>query len=403
MMPVRSGTVTPCQRKTLPDVAIRLFFVCLYAGFGILFPLFSVYLQQEVKLSGTQIGLLLSIGPIVMIFAQPLWGVVCDLTQRSKAVLITAMMMTGLSAVGFFLTRDYPFMLGIMAMLSVFQAALVPISDSMTMSYVQRTDGDYGRFRLWGAVGFAVAAYVMGMAAQWWGVSVIFAAFALMMGMGAWMAGYMTDERVSLKLNLREGLSRLLRNRRYVLFLLAAFCIMGPIQANNAYFSLLFQSLGGTVAASGLGFLLAAGSEVPFMRLAQTWIKRYGILAMVLLSALVAGIRWGLYFTEPPLWLVYASTILQGVSTGLFIPAALAYVVDITPRDVRLTGVALYTSMGNGLGNWFFTFLGGVMIDRFSVFTAYLFFGFLTMFGAGVIWTLRLAERRELERDSARG
>jgi PPP family 3-phenylpropionic acid transporter len=382
---------------------IRLFYICLYAGLGILFPLLSVYLQQEVKLSGTQIGLLMSIGPIAMIVAQPLWGVICDATQRSKSVLIMAMWMTGLCAVGFFLTRDYLLMLGIMSLLSFFQAALVPISDSMTMSYVQRTNGNYGRFRLWGAVGYAVAAYAMGVAAQWWGVSVIFVAFAVTMAMGAWMAGYMPDERVTLKLNLRGSLSRLLRNRRYVLFLLATFCMMGPIQANNAYFSLLFQSLGGTVAASGLGFLLAAGSEVPFMRWAQGWIKRHGILAVVLLSALVAGIRWLLYFTEPPLWLVYSSTFLQGASTGLFIPAALAYVIDMTPRDVRLTGVALYTSMGNGLGNWFFTFLGGVLIDRFNVFATYLFFGLFTMLGAVLIWILRHAERRELEGNSARG
>lgn len=399
-MPVRMEVASAFRRKTLYDVPIRLFYVCLYAGLGILFPLLSVYLQQEVKLSGTQIGLLMSIGPIIMIIAQPLWGMVCDATQRSKVVLIVAMMLTGLFAIGFLLTRSYPWLLGIMALLSFFQAALVPLSDSMTMSYVQKTTGDYGRFRLWGSVGFAVAAYLMGMAAQRWGVSVIFAAFAFMMGMGAWMAGFFPDERVTLKLNLREGLSRLLQDRRYILFLVAAFLIMGPIQANNAYFSLMIQSLGGTVAASGFGFLLAAGSEVPLMRGAQTWMKRYGILTVVLLAALAAGMRWVLYFMEPPLWLVYASTFLQGLSTGLFIPAALAYVISITPRDVRLTAVALYTSMGNGLGNWFFTFLGGVMIDRLSVFASYLFFGMSTLVGAGLIWTLRKLDYRPNEEGS---
>ncbi|RDI45995.1 MFS transporter [Falsibacillus pallidus] len=91
---------------------------------------------------------------------------------------------------------------------------------------------------------------------------------------------------------------------------------------------------------------------------------------------------------EPSLGLIYASAMIQGASVGLFIPAGLQYIKEITPAHITATAVTIYSAIGNGLGNWFSTFVGGILYDRFSIYIVYLFFGILALMG--VILTLIL-------------
>lgn len=378
-------------------INISSFYFFVFFGFGGLFPLISIYLRENIQLSGTQIGMILSIGPIVMMVAQPVWGMICDYTQRSRLVLTIAVLATGLTGL-FYLFGGYYWLLFVAALLALFQSAIIPISDSLTMRTVTQKGWNYGNFRLWGAVGFALATFVMGLISDHFGLAVIFYMFALMMLLGSVFAWRMPEEKISFAIDLRTGLRQLLCLPPFVFFLLATFLIFGPIQANNVYFSLLFQDLGGTVAGVGIGFLLAAGSEVPFIKYAVPWMKRKGPLPILLLAAAVSGLRWLFYFFEPSLIWVYASTLVQGVSVGLFIPAALQYVQELAPAEVQVTAISMYTAAGVGLGNWFFTFVGGLLIDHFNIFTTYLFFGTLTFGGViillGLLW---VAKRRSVD------
>ncbi|SDW11606.1 MFS transporter, PPP family, 3-phenylpropionic acid transporter [Marininema mesophilum] len=380
-------------------------FYFILFGMGGFFPLLSTYFLKDAGLNGTQIGAILSLGPIIMVFAQPLWGLLCDTTQRSKQVLMGTTFFTGLSGLGYLINNDYGWMLGIAAILAVFQAALVPISDSLAMSYVQREGGDYGKLRLWGAVGFASAAYFIGEWAENSGLMVIFIGFAGAMTLSAVTASLLPRERVSFDIDLRTGLSRLMKLPQFPLFLMGTFFVFGPIQANNVYFGLLIQDLGGTLAGVGIGFLLAAGSEAPVMRFASKWISRRGLLSVVIFASLVSAARWLFYGYEPSVAWVYITTVSQGLSVGLFIPAALQYVQDIAPKEVKTTAIALYTAAGTGLGNWFFSLLGGVIFDHFGIYSTYLFFGISTLCGVGmVLWVQRLDRKSEssLERSSVR-
>ena len=374
-------------------INISAFYFFVFFGFGGLFPLISIYLRDSIQLSGTQIGMILSIGPIVMIVAQPIWGMICDYTQRSRLVLTIAVLATGLVGL-FYLFGGYYWFLFVATLLALFQSPIIPISDSLTMRTVTKNGWNYGDFRLWGAVGFALATFVMGLFSDHLGLAVIFYMFALTMLLGSIFAWRMPEEKISLAIDLRTGLRKLLSLPSFVFFLVATFLIYGPIQANNVFFSLLFQDLGGTVAGVGIGFLLAAGSEVPFSKYAGPWMKWRGPLPILFLAAAVSGLRWIFYFFEPSLTWVYASTLVQGVSVGLFIPAALQYVQELAPAEVQVTAISMYTAAGVGLGNWFFTFLGGLLIDHFNIFTTYLFFGTLTLGGVTILLGLMWVAKR---------
>ncbi|MGP4082007.1 MFS transporter [Pseudalkalibacillus sp. R45] len=369
------------QRIEKTSVNFSLFYFFMFFGYGTLFPLLSVYLKQEVHLTGTQIGAIMSISPVVMIIAQPIWGIICDYTKKPRAVLIFTLVMSGLVALPFVLMESYLALIAISITLATFQSAIVPVSDSITLNYVMAKNKDYGNLRLWGALGFAIAVYVMGNLAETLGLSLIFYCFAGALFICTIFVLSMPKESNSLKVDLRTGIAKLFKLPKFVLFLLTTFCVFGPIQSNNFYFGLYIQEIGGTLAGVGIAFLLAAGSEAPFMKFSGSWIRKLGIEQILIAAALISALRWLFYFTEPSLLAVYATTIAQGFSIGLFIPAALQYVREIAPSDMKATAVALYSSMGNGLGSWFSTFVGGIIYDAFSLFAMYLFFGILTTIG----------------------
>jgi PPP family 3-phenylpropionic acid transporter len=262
------------------------------------------------------------------------------------------------------------------------------------MNHVHRTGGDYGQIRLWGAIGFAVAAFIMGDLSDRWGLVVIFIGFTASLLLCAAVAVALPKARVSLNIDLRTGLRKLMKLPAFGLFLVATFLVFGPIYANNVYFGLLVQDVGGTLAAVGLGFLLAAGSEAPFMKFAGRWIRKQGLIIVAILASAVAAARWLLYAWEPSMWLIYLSTVTQGFSVGLFIPAALQYVRSIAPKEVQATAISLYAATGIGLGNWFFSLAGGMALDAYDIFATYLLFGGMTLVGVGILVLLNRMEVR---------
>lgn len=377
------------------SISLKGFFLFTFFAFGSLFPLLGVYFKEEAGLTGTEIGTLMSISPVVMIFAQPVWGMITDYTRKPKHVLAVSLFFTALAGYGVLLFQSYGWLIIILIVLALFQSGIVPISDSILLNYVNQTGRQYGNYRLFGAIGFAVAVFIMGKLSEVSGTWVIFYSFALSLLICLILVKQMPKESQMLKVDLRSGLSTLMKMPRYVLFLVTTFLIFGPIFANNFYFGFYIQGIGGTLSAVGIAFLLAAGSEAPFMKLAGMALKKFGVIPIMIFAAAISAMRWLFYFFEPSITIVLMTTIVQGFSVGLFIPAAMEYIRETTPHDIRATAVSLYTAVGNGLGSWFCTFIGGIIFDKYSIFTTYLFFGLLSFGGIIAILILMRLQNKE--------
>ncbi|MFC4321145.1 MFS transporter [Litchfieldia salsa] len=384
------------QQESKTNLTISIFYFFFFFGLGSFTPLLSVYLN-EMGLSGTQIGTVMSITPIVMIIAQPMWGMITDYTQKPRLVLTGTLITAAVIGLIYSSVNTFSILIFIAAMLSFFQSAVIPISDSLTISYVQRVKGNYGALRLWGAIGFAIAVLFSGRLSEIVSLSVIFYIFSITLFITAIIAWKMPNERSSAQVDLKKGVTTLFRMPRFVLFLLTTFMIFGPIAANNVYFGIFITDMGGTLTGVGIAFLLSAGSEAPFMKVAGNWIQRLGMLHILLIAGIISCLRWAFYFVEPSLMLVYATTIAQGVSVGLFIPAALQYVRDISPNSVRATAVSLYAAIGNGLGSWFCTYVGGVILETSGILNVYLFFTSLTLIGILTLFIIRYLDQKKKE------
>jgi MFS transporter, PPP family, 3-phenylpropionic acid transporter len=221
------------------------FYFLVFFAFGSLFPLLPVYLKGSVGLSGSQIGMIMSISPVVMILIQPLWGILSDMTQKPTVLLTIALSLAGIFGLIFSMIDTYIWLIAIASLLAIVQSALIPLSDSISMNYVQKTKTEYGSIRLWGAVGFAVAVLAVGQLSELFSLSMIFYAFALILFIAVFFAYQLPNETKTMQISIREGIKELVNVPRYFMFLFVAFLVMGPILANNIYFGIFVAELGG--------------------------------------------------------------------------------------------------------------------------------------------------------------
>lgn len=369
------------------------FYFFLFFGLGAHLPLLSLYLA-DFGLSGVQIGSLLAAGPIVAILVQPVWGMISDRYQAQKKVLLLSLLLAALAGIAFSLAGShYAILFPIYILMVLFQSAIVPIIDSITLSHMRVTGGSYGSIRLFGALGFAVSVWVAGQLSGMLGLQSIFYLYAGSFIVCMLLGGNLPQESLPLVTSIWQGLGQLLRIPQYLVFLIAAFLIFGPINANNSYFSLFYTAIGGTVAGVGLAFLLFAGSEAPIMQLSGRFIKRFGMLLMLILSGVVAGIRWFFYAGEPNPDIVLWLFLLQGLSTGVFLPVAASYIRENTPRAMQVTAQAIYAAVGNSLGTVVASFIAGNLLDQFGIFASYKYFAVSSFLGSILLLALFMKQR----------
>ncbi len=115
-------------------VPISLFWFLYMAGLGVIFPYQSLYFQENLGLSGTQLGIALAMHPLIGIIAAPIWGTWYDRTGKRKVCLL--ILAIG-SAAGYFLVSSaeiFSTLLLFMCILAFFSAPAMSVATSLSFA-----------------------------------------------------------------------------------------------------------------------------------------------------------------------------------------------------------------------------------------------------------------------------
>ena len=397
---------------------MSILYLLQFFAIGTLFPLWPLY-YQGLGLSGKIVGLLLSVTPVLAILMPPLWGFLGDRFRLHLPLLLVTSIGAGVASLAVPYARGLALLFGAAGLLAAFQSAWSPIADSIALDVVHREGAQYGRMRLWGSVGFAVASLAAGAAAGRWGLQVIFPLFALSSLASALLVpGLPSPHYQSAAKDAAEkgtateaagtaapgaavapprqaGWRQLLGQPAFAWLLLANLFITGGFASNNYFFGLLYQQAGGGLQGIGLAFLLFALSEVPIMLGAQALVDRYGPSWVLFGAAILAGLRWFLYAMGLAPWQLLATFPLQGLTGGVFIAVGPVLVSRLAPSDLKATALALFGVAGFGLGAIFTASVGGVILDQYGPGAIYAFLGGLAVLGtAALIMVTRLTGER---------
>lgn len=267
--------------------------------------------------------------------------------------------------------------MGIIYFMSSFFGSFNLFGDAATVKYLTAIDrgGDYGKQRLWGAVGWGSIAVVSGFAidesAKQLDQNQFLVAFC-----GNLLFNIATVLTVfKLPIEYLEGRSRpkifqnlwTIFSDCHIITFLLALLVMGTCMSTiGMYLFWFLQDLNGSHLLMGLALCMTCAAEVPVMFFSGHLIDRLGHHGVLYLTFVCYTIRYVSYSFIPKAWYVLAVEPLHGVTFGAMWAATTSYGGIISPEGLAATVMGLVYATHFGLGKLVAGFGGGVIYNDYG-------------------------------------
>ncbi|MBT2293659.1 MFS transporter [Paenibacillus albidus] len=349
------------------------FFYIAYASY---LPFISYWFAEE-GLSTQQIGLIFSIGPLVGFLVQPLWGMLIDYYGLAKWLLIISTGITPWVVVAYRFAGDrFWLYIVISIVLAVFSSATLPVIDAITVRHAKKNSLSYGAIRVVGSISFGLAVAVFGQMYDHFGVSTVFVVYIATMSLVCLLtfsiqrdrkrpvrpggAGKKTPQR-----GMTTGMVSLLKEPKFVWFLIPVFlAAIGP-QMNNAFYSVYISHFGGEASGKiGLLYTAASLTEIPVFLFSGYLIRKFGYVKILTAVSLAGALRWYVLSLEPSFEVLMANQMLSGLTYALFLSAGINYAYDNSSDLAKATAHSLFVVVYTNIAGIIASNIGGWVIER---------------------------------------
>ncbi|MBM4298185.1 MAG: MFS transporter, partial [Deltaproteobacteria bacterium] len=137
------------------SIPLTLFWFTYFGSLGIFYPLFSLYLRENAGLTGSQVGIVLAISPLIGMIAQPLWGQIADRTGARGRTLALLTLGTAFGYLWLGVARGFSSIVIAMVALALVGTAVFPLMTSVSLAILRSAGRHaFGHVRVWGTIGF---------------------------------------------------------------------------------------------------------------------------------------------------------------------------------------------------------------------------------------------------------
>ncbi|KAI8506308.1 hypothetical protein Bbelb_157350 [Branchiostoma belcheri] len=257
------------------------------------------------------------------------------------------------------------------------QNASRPQADAHTMQLLKNNPSDYGKQRLWGAVGFGLASVIAGFAMDNFSegrqnqdetdYSVTFYMFA---GFGTatllTVAFGFEKWRQARPQKMFQSLQRLLRRPNELLFLVIMFIIGSSFGAKANFLFWYLKDIGGSQLLLGLALMISCMGELPFMFFSGKLIRKIGHQQVFQLALFCYAVKFLSYSLIPSPWWVLAIEPLHGITFGAMFSASVTYASLIAPPGMETTMQSIVSAVQFGVGYASGALIGGAIFHAFG-------------------------------------
>ena len=350
------------------------FYFLYFGATAWLMPYLILY-YQSLGFSGTQIGLLSGLSPLISLVGAPFWTGIADTMRRHRMVMGFAL----LASIGLILA--YPFAKGIavvftlVMMFSFMSAPVASLADSATMSMLGEDGDQYGRVRVGGTIGWGVFAPITGVVIERSGLNWAFWAYAALMFIAFLVSRKFIFTHTKQETSFRNGLRELFSNRKLVLFLSAAFVCGMALMSINAFLLAYMEQLGISRTMMGMALAIATFAELPVLFFSGSLLAKIKPRGMLILSMVALILRLFLYATFTSTAGILIFQVINGFTFATLWVAGVSYANENAPAGLSATAQGVFGAMIFGFGAAGGGFIGALLLERFGGATMYAVFG----------------------------
>lgn len=369
----------------LPYWRLSGFYFFYFAFVGAFVPFWGLYLQS-LEFSAFQIGVLMSLFQVARIFAPNIWGWLADHTGRRTAVVQLAALLSLLCYLGVFVGHGYSWMFLVMALISLFWSASLPLVEAITLGHLGDGASGYGRIRLWGSIGFIIAVIVLGYVLDYAPIRTLLW-IVLGMKLGVLLFSRSIPEPLIAPHHTDDfSVWEILRRPEIAAFLAACFLMAAAHGVYYTFYSIYLVDHGYSKGAVGWLWALGVICEVLVFLWMHDLTERYGLWRILLASFLLAGLRfvmigWGVEYVA----LMILAQTLHAASFGSFHAASVALIHRHFRGRHQAKGQGLYTSISFGLGGTLGGLVSGYAWDAVGAGWTFTLSGCFALLGAAVL------------------
>jgi PPP family 3-phenylpropionic acid transporter len=339
---------------TVP-VRLSAYFFALFAQVGAFVSYFALYLSAR-GFSAAEIAFAVAMPQLARVVAPLLWGWLADeWSARHGGARRAIIVFAAFAHLGSYLALYHAENAGAVALvllaMGLLTAGAAPLAEAITLSAIDGRAERYGPIRLWGSVGFIIAAF----------------------GTGAWLDRHDTanvlDILVALAALTCAAAFALPRGRRAPVqpastrlrtvlvradvraFFGACFCMTAAHGALYVFYSIYLEAAGYSKTVIGALWTIGVLAEIVlFLRLPQL-LRRFTLRALLLGSFVCAVLRflaigWGV----ESLALLAAAQLLHAATFGAFHAGSVAAVHRLFPGPLEARGQAFFSTVTYGMG-----------------------------------------------------
>lgn len=380
-----NAPTAPAELKRALWIA-RLYYFGFFGALGAIVPFFNVYLQQR-GMSGTQIGLISAVPPVIALASNPFWGGVADRWQAHQRVLAALAVVSGLASLAFIWFGSFWSILATLCVVSFFRSPISAILDGTVMSIVARNpEVSYGRQRVFGSLGWIFFSYGVGLLVARYNVNAIFIFHAILLaGMCALLSLRLpVERRTGDAVHYLDGLRTMVRLPSYRALLIFMTCFGAAFAAQSNFLGLNILRLGGAATLIGITNSAGAFLEVPVMFMGHLWFRRVSYRTTISLCGLGIAITWFLTAFATAPWQITVAASILGLFFGLMWTAIVSFANDRAPDGLRASAQAVAQAAHGGLGWALGSFASGLLWDWGGGMAVYLFAAFTIALGTTV-------------------
>lgn len=325
------------------------YYIFYFAAVGIYLPFLPLFLTR-LNMNSLQIGFLMSVGPLAGIFAQAVWGTLADRYHRRKEYLLVALTFTAIISVSLSFGKSFTSFAVLLLLYALTNSPITALSDSLVLNTLDdRTD--YGKIRRWGSLGFALTAALGGLIFSYLDL-VWFGAIEgiILLGSLLWAKSLPNprDTMQAVPVMLSPFIS-IVKTRGTVAFFIITFLFMAPYNAYSVFFGWHMETLGASRWWIGLGWTIAALSEMLVFGKGSAWLRRFHPQQLIAMAGIIFTLRWVGYSVVQDYHLIVLLQISQSLSFALFYLAGVEYLSLLLPPYLQGSAQSAFNAVSFGI------------------------------------------------------